>query len=80
MRLGTRPAAAALVVAALPGGCSSPAPATRAPYDISQLMAAVAQRQRTDQTARLSLRGEITGQATLQFTGEGVIRVLTDAV
>ena len=80
MRFGTRPAVATLVVAALVGGCSSPAPAPRASYDIDQLVAAVAQRQRTDQTARLSLRGEITGRATLQFTGEGVIRVLTDAV
>jgi hypothetical protein len=40
----------------------------------------VAQRQRTDQTARLSLRGEVTGTAGLQFTGEGVVRVLDDAV
>lgn len=50
-------------------------------YDARELVNAVAQRQRADQTARLSLRGEIKGGAsTLKFTGEGVLRVLPDAV
>ena len=67
-----------LAVVALVAGCSSPPPASA---DIGALVAAVSQRQRTDQTARLSLRGEVTGATTtLQFTGEGVIRVLADAV
>jgi hypothetical protein len=74
----------ALVV--LVAGCSTSSPdagsaAAPAPYStIKELVAAVAQRQRADQTARLSLRGEVTGGATLQFTGEGVLRVLDDAV
>jgi hypothetical protein len=81
MRFG-KGAVGLLAVIALVGGCSSaaPAPAPGTSYDIDQLVAAVAQRQRTDQTARLSLRGELIGGSTLQFTGEGVLRVLTDAV
>jgi hypothetical protein len=77
MRFGRLAAATALALAA---GCAGAAPAPGTPYDIDQLVAAVAQRQRTDQTARLSLRGELVGAATLQFTGEGVLRVASDAV
>lgn len=84
MRFGKRPFVVLVAALALAGGCSSGTPVPAAgparSYDIGQLVAAVAQRQRTDQTARLSLRGEITGGATLQFTGEGVLRVLADAV
>lgn len=85
-RFGRCLAAILVACAAALAGCSSDEAGTdRAAgptryYDIDELVAAVAARQRTDQTARLSLRGEITGAATLRFTGEGVLRVLTDAV
>lgn len=83
MRFGRHVVALAVALAAVTTGCSStPAPSV-APTrfsTITDLVAAVAQRQRTDQTARLSLRGELAGGATLQFTGEGVLRVLAGAV
>ena len=82
MRYGRHVVALVLALVAVAGCSSTPAP-TAAPArfsTIADLVAAVAQRQRTDQTARLSLRGDITGNATLQFTGEGVLRVLTNAV
>lgn len=80
MRLSRR---AVVLVVVLAAGCSSTPPPSTAPAHfatITDLVTAVAERQRTDRTARLSLRGELTGGATLQFTGEGVLRVLTDAV
>lgn len=83
MRFGRHLIALLVALATVAAGCSgTPAPvAAPARFTtIAELVAAVAQRQRTDQTARLSLRGDITGNATLQFTGEGVLRVLTDAV
>lgn len=49
-------------------------------YDARDLVNAVAQRQRIDQTAKLSLTGEIKGASTLKFTGEGVLRVLPEGV
>ncbi|MGI5125623.1 hypothetical protein ACQEVB_02295 [Pseudonocardia sp. CA-107938] len=60
-------------------GCSSAvdaAPVHLPRYgSLSELVNGVAERQRTEQSARISLRGEITGgQSTLQFTGEGVLR------
>jgi hypothetical protein len=66
-------------------GCSTSA-ATAAPSgiprlsDIGALVNAVSERQRVDQTAKLSLRGEVTGASTVRFTGEGVLRVLANAV
>lgn len=68
--------------AALTGCAAADAGTTGLPrlYDARELVNAVAQRQRTDQTARLSLNGEIKGATTLSFTGEGVLRVLPDAV
>lgn len=75
-----------IVVMAAVAGCSAgsttpdAAPGLPRFYDIAELVAAVAERQRTDQTARLSLRGELIGAATLRFTGEGVLRVTTDEV
>src|SRR4051812_100762 len=49
-------------------------------YDVRELVSAVAQRQRTDGTAKMSLRGEVTGgTSTLSFTGEGELQLLPDA-
>jgi hypothetical protein len=67
-------------------GCSTGAATAAAPsglarhYDIAELVKAVSDRQRADQTAKLSLRGEVVGASTVRFTGEGVLRVLSDAV
>lgn len=81
-----RCAALLIVLAAAVAGCTGgsptadPRPGLTRFNDISELVAAVVERQRTDRTARLSLRGELTGAATLRFTGEGVLRVLADEV
>jgi hypothetical protein len=67
-------------------GCSTSAATAAAPSgiprhkDIGELVKAVSERQKADQTAKLSLRGEVTGASTVRFTGEGVLRVLADAV
>jgi hypothetical protein len=60
-------------------GCSSAADATTVHLPryatLAELVSAMADRQRTEQSARISLRGDITGGASkLQFTGEGVLR------
>lgn len=76
--------ASLLVAGMLAGGCSADAenPESLPRHaDIGALVAAVAERQRIDSTARLSLRGEITGDTVaLRFTGTGVLRVLADGV
>ncbi|MHA6792938.1 hypothetical protein ACVGVM_05360 [Pseudonocardia bannensis] len=72
-----------MLVGTLLGGCAGPDPATEETasalpryYDISELVAAVAERQRADGTARLSLSGEVAGRSsTLRFAGEGVLRL-----
>ena len=67
-------------------GCSTSSATAAAPSgiprhkDIGELVKAVSERQKADQTAKLSLRGEVTGASTVRFTGEGVLRVLADAV
>jgi hypothetical protein len=77
---------AVLAVAVLAGcAASTPADASALPryYEINDLIKAVAAQQRADQTARLSLRGEITGlgaEEPIRFTGDGVLRVAADAV
>jgi hypothetical protein len=77
---------AVLAVAVLAGCAASPPADTAALpryYEIGDLIKAVAAQQRADQTARLSLRGEITGldaEERIRFTGDGVLRVAADAV
>lgn len=67
-------------------GCSAGSATAAAPsgiarhYEITELVKAVSDRQRADQTAKISLRGEVTGASTIRFTGEGVLRVVSDAV
>jgi hypothetical protein len=73
---------AAGITVALSGllaGCAAdaePAPAQLPRHtDLSSLVDAMAQRQLAEQSARISLRGSITGGTSkLQFTGEGVLR------
>jgi hypothetical protein len=76
-----------LIVATLLGACASgptagDAPAAPAHHaDVRELVAAVAERQRAERTARLSLRGELAARdATLRFTGQGVLQVADDGV
>ncbi len=77
-----------MLMGTLLGGCTGPDPAPEETasalpryYDISELVAAVAERQRADGTARLSLDGDVTGRSsTLRFTGEGVLRLETRGV
>jgi hypothetical protein len=63
-------------------GTASPAPGAGGAHlrDVRQLVDAVAARQRADGTAKLTLRGEITGAAAQRFTGDGVLRVGGDGV
>lgn len=71
---------AVLLVAGAVTGCggAEPAPAelTRY-YDIGELITAVSAQQRVDETARFTLRGELTGaqDARLRFTGAGEVRI-----
>lgn len=75
----------AVLLGVLLAGCAADAGATSPtlPHhaSLAALVDAMAQRQRTDQSARISLRGEIVGgTSTIQFTGEGVLRGTGDAV
>lgn len=78
--LGRRLVLLLVAVAALTGCSVADAASTNGLprfYDVRELVAAVAQRQRTDSTAKLSLRGDVTGgTSTLSFTGEGELEVL----
>jgi len=79
-------AVAAVLAVAVLAGCAAATPTDAALpryYEIGDLINAVAAQQRADQTARLSLRGEITGPGVaepVRFTGDGVLRVAADAV
>jgi hypothetical protein len=80
-------AVGAMLTVAVLAGCAAAAPDDAAAlpryYEIGDLIKAVAAQQRADQTARLSLRGEITGlgaEEPIRFTGDGVLRVAADAV
>lgn len=66
-----------LLVAAAGCGAAPPDPtALTRYYDVRQLIDAVAAQQRTDGTARFSLRGELVGtqDTRLRFTGVGALR------
>ena len=75
---GTRALVLGLAALVLVGCAGSPAPARpQLPRhgSLTELVSAVAERQRIDRTARISLRGELAGAAiTMKFTGEGVLR------
>lgn len=49
-------------------------------YDVGELVAVVEARQRADGTAQLALTGSVTGQASMTFTGQGVLRIAADGV
>jgi hypothetical protein len=75
----------AVVGLVLLGGCGGPAGGTAAAgtahyADVHDLVTAVAARQRADGTAKMALRGQITGTAVQRFTGEGVLHVGGDGV
>ena len=68
-----------VVLGVLLSGCGADAAAAPAPLphhaDLTALVDAMSQRQLAEQSARISLRGDITGGTSkLQFTGEGVLR------
>ncbi|MDN5859852.1 MAG: hypothetical protein L0H84_14645 [Pseudonocardia sp.] len=74
---------ATAVLAVLLAGCSTGAEPAALPHHatLSALVEAMSQRQHADQSARISLRGEITGGAsTLRFTGDGVLHGSGDDV